>query len=208
MLARRVSVTFMVDMKYSETPADASGIYLAGGGTFGVPSDNKMNQIGDSTMYVITYEVPAYTHHSYAFVNGDNTNWSGKENLNGKSCATGYYDDRAFEAAESDLTLGPFCFGKCCSCDDGAQKVTVTFKLSILNQAVSDEGIYLAGQVEQCCRISIHGAFIFESVAFVGAAIFACTVILVYTVSQHVHRLVAADRQQTYMRSGKAAYQR
>jgi hypothetical protein len=145
MLARRVSVTFKVDMKYSEEAVDPAGIFLAGGGTFGVPGDNQMKQVGDSTVYILTYEVPAYTHHSYTFSNGGNTDWSGKEVLNGKSCATGYYDDRAFEVHETDRMLGPFCFGKCCACDDASEKLTITFKLTLLNLQVSDEGLYLAG---------------------------------------------------------------
>lgn len=106
MLSRRVAVTFLVDVG-ADTVADEAGIFIAGGGTFGMPGDNKMALVpGSQTVYTLTYEVPSFTHHFYTFTNGANQNWSGKEALNGGPCAVGQWDDRAFEAEESDITLG------------------------------------------------------------------------------------------------------
>ena len=144
MMAKRVSVTFLMDLGENKTSEE--GVFVAGGGTFGNPGDNRMALVrGSKTLYSLTFEVPAHTHHTYTFSNGADGDWQDKEDLKGATCAVGQWDDREFTVGESDLTLGPFCFGKCCSCGDPSKTVKATFKLAMLNKPVSDEGLYLAG---------------------------------------------------------------
>jgi hypothetical protein len=147
MLERRATVTFLVELDPDTDPVDDAGVYLAGGGTFGTPGDNKMVAVaGSDTRFTITYEVPAFTHHYYAFTNGAAADWSGKEALAGAPCAANEWDDRGFEAAESDMTLGPFCFGKCCTCSEGARDITMTLNV-ILENGVAAGGLFLTGGI-------------------------------------------------------------
>ena len=60
-----VKVIFLVDTE--GTTVSKAGMYLAGGGTFGKPGDNKMEQVGDTAIWQIVMDVTAWTHHRYDF---------------------------------------------------------------------------------------------------------------------------------------------
>ena len=139
---KKVKVTFLVDMAGANS-VEGSGVYLAGGGTFGVPGDNKMKVLRGK-LHTITMTLPAYSHHAFAFVNGMTSDWSGKEDISGLPCAAGQYNDREFTAGDGDMTVGPFCYGKCCACG-GAKTVKIKFLVNFINTEVAASGAFIAG---------------------------------------------------------------
>ena len=139
-----VKVTFLVDT--AGTSVSRSGMFLAGGGFFGMPGDNLMTQVGESDIWQIVMNVPAWTHHRYFFSNGDSLSFGGKEDLTDQPCATGDDIEREFEARDTAMTVGPFCLGKCCDCKSADGKmVQMTVKLAVINQVIAEDGLYLAG---------------------------------------------------------------
>lgn len=89
---------------------DSTGIFLAGGGTFGNPGDNPMTDLGNG-IWSITVSKPVGFNSNYIFTNGD-SGWGAKENISGLPCAVGPYDDRNLAPVYSDTTI-QHCFGTC-----------------------------------------------------------------------------------------------
>jgi len=130
---------------------DSTGIFLAGGGTFGNPGDNPMTDLGNG-IWSITVSKPVGFNSNYIFTNG-NSGWGAKENISGLPCAVGPYDDRNLAPVYSDTTI-QHCFG---TCDyDGAcpppptSFVDITFTLNTssiiqLGGTVDSTGIFIAG---------------------------------------------------------------
>ena len=130
---------------------DSTGIFLAGGGTFGDPGDNPMTDLGNG-IWSITVSKPVGFTSNYTFTNG-NSGWGAKENISGLPCAVGPYDDRNLAPVYSDTTI-QHCFG---TCDyDGAcpppptSFVDITFTLNTssiiqLGGTVDSTGIFIAG---------------------------------------------------------------
>ena len=110
-----VDVTFIVNTNKPNFTVDAAGIFLAGGGNFGVPGDNPMNDADADGIYEITVRVPEGFSSHYTFTNGACTDWSCKEDISGQSCADpNNFNDRFLPAVYSDTTLST-CFGECSS---------------------------------------------------------------------------------------------
>jgi len=130
---------------------DSTGIFLAGGGTFGNPGDNPMTDLGNG-IWSITVSKPVGFNSNYIFTNGD-SGWGAKENISGLPCAVGPYDDRNLAPVYSDTTI-QHCFG---TCDyDGTcpppptSFVDITFNLNTssiiqLGGTVDSTGIFIAG---------------------------------------------------------------
>ena len=91
----KVPVTFNVDM--SETTVSDSGVYLAGGGIFGGPGDNRMTlKEGTTSIYTYTFDLYQNTEAVFTFLNSNNPDWSGKENIVGLGCAYGNHTSPLF----------------------------------------------------------------------------------------------------------------
>jgi len=130
---------------------DSTGIFLAGGGTFGNPGDNPMTDLGNG-IWSITVSKPVGFTSNYTFTNGD-SGWGAKENISGLPCAVGPYDDRNLAPVYSDTTI-QHCFG---TCDyDGTcpppptSFVDITFTLNTssivqLGDTVDPTGMFIAG---------------------------------------------------------------
>ena len=109
-------VTFEVNMN-NETVAP-EGVYVAGGGYFGVPGDNPMTDADGDGTWTATIEVPHGFTGYYTFVNGNCADWSCKENLAGLPCAhPENYNDRQLTNV-TEATSVQTCFGQCT--DDGS----------------------------------------------------------------------------------------
>ena len=89
---------------------DPTGMFIAGGGTFGNPGDNLMTDLGND-LWSITFSKPVGFSSDYTFTNG-NSGWGAKENISGLSCAVPPFDDRNLAPVYSDTTI-QHCFGTC-----------------------------------------------------------------------------------------------
>jgi hypothetical protein len=89
---------------------DPTGMFIAGGGTFGDPGDNAMTDLGND-VWSITFTKPAGFSSDYTFTNG-NSGWGAKEDISGLPCAVAPFDDRNLAPVFSDTTI-QHCFGTC-----------------------------------------------------------------------------------------------
>lgn len=112
-----VNVTFKVDM--TQETVDPSGVFLAGGGTFGVPGDYPLyddgtngDEVAGDNIYTIIVPILENTGTDYTFSNGDNPDFSGKEFIGGQVCAEPPWDDRHIEVGVNDITVF-ITFGQC-----------------------------------------------------------------------------------------------
>ena len=109
-------VTFEVNMANETVSPD--GVFVAGGGYFGVPGDNPMTDADGDGTWTVTIEVPHGFTGYYTFVNGNCADWSCKENLAGLPCAhPEHYNDRQITNV-IEATSVQTCFGQCT--DDGS----------------------------------------------------------------------------------------
>ncbi len=147
-----VDVTFMVNTEMIEVAE--TGMFLAGGGTFGVPGDNPMYDDGthgdvtaDDGVYTLIYTLMNNQFTHYTFTNGDAGDWSGKENIAGQDCADpDNFNDRYIQVGVNDTTVNT-CYAQCT--DDGScgfvDLVNVTFRVDMQDEVVHDEGVFIAG---------------------------------------------------------------
>lgn len=147
MAADSVDVTFQVNAALVTT--DAAGLFLAGGGTFGNPGDNMMDDTDGDDVWTITVRLPKGMTTDYTFTNGNCPNWGCKENIGGMPCAVAPYNDRHFPGAWSDTTILA-CFGSCLS--DGTcvapTMINVTFQVDMSAETVDSSGVFLGGDFE------------------------------------------------------------
>jgi len=145
-LSQTVNVTFMVNMENEETSID--GVYLAGGGTFGLPGDNPMADPEMDDVWTITVSLEQGVGTYYTFTNGIcPVNWECKEMLAGLSCGDpSNFNDRYLPPVMSDTTLMT-CFGQCSTdgaCGAVADPVDVTFKVDMSDEVVGG-AMYVTG---------------------------------------------------------------
>ena len=108
-----VDVTFTLNVSSITSTGgtiDPTGMFIAGGGTFGNPGDNPMTDLGGG-VWSFTVTKPIGFTSDYTFTNG-NSGWGAKENISGLPCAVPPYDDRNLAPVYSDTTI-QHCFGTC-----------------------------------------------------------------------------------------------
>lgn len=108
-----INITFTLNSASIAT-ISPDGIFLAGGGTFGNPGDNPMDDTDGDGTYTITVRKPKGFTSDYTFTNGNCGDWSCKEDITGLSCAVAPYNDRHLPAVYSDTTIMA-CFAECTS---------------------------------------------------------------------------------------------
>jgi hypothetical protein len=134
-------VTFNVNMS-NETVAE-TGVFLAGGASFGVAGDNEMlDEDGDGT-YSISLMLDEGLQSHYTFLNGNCGDWSCKENLADLPCGdAAAYNDRFLPAVTGPTTIST-CFGQCSTdgtCEAGAEGAMVTFNVD-MNEYTGEFGM-------------------------------------------------------------------
>jgi len=147
-------VTFTVNMANEDTSAE--GVFLAGGGMFGLPGDNPMSDADMDDVWEITMEIdpssPDYEPH-YTFLNGNCGDWSCKENLGGLPCGDpGNFNDRILPDITGDMTI-MHCFAQCTTdgtCPDVGGPINVTFSVNMEEQTVAG-GVYITGAFDSWC---------------------------------------------------------
>ena len=108
-----VNVTFTLNVSSIISTGgtiDSTGMFIAGGGTFGNPGDYPMTDLGGG-VWSFTVTKPIGFTSDYTFTNG-NSGWGAKENISGLPCAVPPYDDRNLAPVYSDTTI-QHCFGTC-----------------------------------------------------------------------------------------------
>lgn len=127
-----VNITFHVNMNQYSTSAD--GVYLAGGGTFGNPGDNLMDDSDGDDIWSITVRRPRKESSDYTFTNGNCADYSCKEDIAGQMCAVAPFNDRRYELVDADTVILT-CFGECTTdtagCSPVAAPVNVTFRVDM-----------------------------------------------------------------------------
>ncbi len=138
-----VNITFHVNMK--QHTVAATGVYLAGGGTFGNPGDNEMTDPNADGVYSITVRLPKNITTDYTFTNGACGDWSCKENITGQSCAVAPFSDRRISNVSADTTILT-CFQECTTdtiCSTPPSAVNVTFRVDMTGQTF--DSVYVTG---------------------------------------------------------------
>lgn len=146
-----ISITFELNTESIDTVA-STGIFLAGGGNFGVAGDNPMADPDGDGIYTITVRRPVGFSSFYTFLNGNCPEWDCKEDLAGLSCADpGNFNDRFLPATTTDITIKA-CYGNCA--DDGTcegnvavmDSINITFELNTASiDTIDPSGLFLAG---------------------------------------------------------------
>ncbi len=144
------SVTFSVDMSLENV--NNSGVYITG---------DFMNHLGyadwstdilqlsneeGSNVYSITLSGIPNGSYNYKFINGNS--WGYDENLSGLPCSIsdGFGSFiRTFSITTGTTQVGPFCYEECEDCNF---PVSVLFKVDMTNEAISPNGVHIAGEFQ------------------------------------------------------------
>ncbi|MBL7942285.1 MAG: hypothetical protein JNM00_05945, partial [Flavobacteriales bacterium] len=142
-LMANIDVVFRVDM--SEQTVSPNGVHMAGG--FGVagypdwdPAGITLTDANADNIYETTLSLPENTYFEYKFINGNA--WGSDESLPGACNCNG---NRCLTTGNTNELRPVFCFGSCSFCDSNPQFRNITFFVDMQNQAVSANGVHLAG---------------------------------------------------------------
>ena len=138
--------TWQVNM--ANVTVDTTGVYVAGGAGMGAPGDHPMAMIPGTARYTKTLRKPSGWASDFTFLNGNCPSWGCKENLAGKPCAVGQFNDRGMSALTSDFRLRT-CFGECTtdgSCPAPATTQNITFQVDMTGLTGTFTNLYVSGQ--------------------------------------------------------------
>jgi len=149
-----VPVTFMLNMEMETV--DPTGVYVAGGASFGIPGQNELKDDGvapdvaaGDNVYSGTFPYKVLKNsgdQDYTFSNGDDTGWSQKENIAGQDCAVDPWNDRRMVVGETPIEITT-CFGQCST--DGSCAVLdsslITMRVNMADEDTHPEGVWVAG---------------------------------------------------------------
>jgi len=105
------------------------GFFIAGGGNFGNPGDNKLTDEDGDGIYTAVFEKKSGFESFYTFTNGASCGWDCKEDIAGQDCANAEnFNDRFMGPITEDTTIST-CFGICISCISAAQELHIDHSL-------------------------------------------------------------------------------
>ncbi len=133
------NVTFTVDMSREEV--SSAGVHLAGSFSNWDYTANPMTDDGTG-IFSVTLQLEENTTHTYRFVNGNNAD--GLEDVPsecGVMNGAGDYE-RELSLGTAPVILETVCFSRCENCPP---LHPVTFRVDMINQDVSVNGVHLAG---------------------------------------------------------------
>lgn len=144
LLAQTFAVTFQVDM--ATQTVSSNGVHIAGNFQQAAgfsnnwdPSATQLTQVGTSTVYAVTVNIPAGTY-EYKFINGNS--WGTDESVPG-TCATNGNRSVTITGA---TTVPVVCFGMCTPCPAGPiPKYSVTFQVDMQNFCGTFDSVTIAG---------------------------------------------------------------
>lgn len=142
------NVTFLVNME--GLTVSPNGVHVAGSFQGWSPSTTAMTDSNGDGIYEYTASVALGTSFQFKFINGNA--WAGSEAV---PAACGVADgfngfNRFVTAISADTTYGPVCFSACVDCGIVVEPtlVDVTFKVNMLNETVSPNGVHIAGNFQ------------------------------------------------------------
>lgn len=145
------AVTFTVNVGTQHITVAPTGIFIAGGGNFGVPGNFPLKDPDKDRIYSITFERPVGFTSFYTFTNGSCADYSCKENISGQACANAdNYNDRKMGPLTKDTIINT-CFGQCTNVSNCAVQVTrkVTFRVNMKTYPKPFVGVYVSGQFNE-----------------------------------------------------------
>ncbi len=141
------AVYITINLGTSHITVAPTGIYVAGGGNFGIPGDHPMTEV-QTDVWTITFEKPLGFSSYYSFTNGNCPDYSCKENIAGQSCANpGSFNDRFMGPINADTTFNT-CFGLCTEnldCSGGQAEGDITFNVDMNEYSGSFTQVYISG---------------------------------------------------------------
>ncbi|NOX48727.1 MAG: T9SS type A sorting domain-containing protein [Chlorobi bacterium] len=132
-----IAVTFRVNMSNETVSPD--GIHVAGSFQGWDPGATMMTDTGNG-IFEYTENIAEGEMVEFKFING--TQWGEDESVPA-GCAQN--NNRFITVPVQDTVLTAFCFGSCFPCGDA---VTVTFRVDMSEQAVSLDGVHIAGSFQ------------------------------------------------------------
>ena len=142
------TVTITINVGTNHIPVSADGIYIAGGGNFGVPGDFPLTDMDGDGVYTIVLERPVGFSSFYAFANGACADFTCKEDLTNQECAfPDNFNDRFMEPVMQDTVINT-CYALCTDetlCADGAVFGEVTFRVDMNEYADPFTTVFVSG---------------------------------------------------------------
>ena len=145
------AIKFTVNLGTQHITVAPTGIFIAGGGNFGVPGNFPLKDADKDGIYSITFERPIGFTSYYTFTNGACADYSCKEIISGQACANAdNYNDRKMGPFTKDTILNT-CFGQCTTTASCGVQVTrkVTFRVNMKSYTKSFVGVYVSGQFNE-----------------------------------------------------------
>ncbi len=151
--ADTVEITINVNMALAGG-ADSSGVFLAGGSSFGAPGTNQLlDPDGDGIFTIVVKRPKGFSSH-YTFANGNCPNYSCKENIAGLPCADpSNFNDRFMPAVMNDTTIST-CFGACSTdgtCPSPPDTSDIIFSVDMNEYGSSFTEVQLNGSFNNWC---------------------------------------------------------
>lgn len=142
--------TFTINVGTSNINVSPDGIFIAGGGNFGAPGDNPLNDDDGDGIYSITLERSINFSSFFTFTNGACPDFSCKENIEGQDCADpNNFNDRFVDLAAGDVELNT-CFAICTETNDNCGMVAapgnITFQVDMNSFGGSFTEVFIFGQ--------------------------------------------------------------
>lgn len=141
------SIRLTVQLGAQHIQVAPTGLFIAGGGNFGVPGDYPLLDPDKDGVYSITLERPKGFTSFYTFTNGSCADYSCKENIAGQPCANpDNYNDRKMGPFNQDTTLST-CFGQCTTtaqCGVVAKR-KVSLKVNMTGYSKPFVNVYVSG---------------------------------------------------------------
>lgn len=140
---------FLLTINLGAQAVDVSeeGLYIAGGGNWGVPGDNRLQDDDGDQIYSASYELPVGFESFYTFTNGACGDFSCKEDIAGQACSDpDNFDDRFMGPFTEDTTINT-CFGVCTDntdCESGGA-TQVTFSVDMNDYAGDYTAVFVSG---------------------------------------------------------------
>ncbi|RMG81544.1 MAG: T9SS C-terminal target domain-containing protein [Bacteroidetes bacterium] len=141
-----VRITFNVGATHITVSPD--GLFLAGGGNFGIPGDFPLSDPdGDGVHSLVVERQKGFSSH-YTFTNGACGDFSCKEDISGQDCADpASFNDRFLPPVTQDTTINT-CFGICTTdtnCGSLGDPGDVTFQVDMSGYTEPFTTVYVSG---------------------------------------------------------------
>lgn len=141
------SVRITINLGTNHIVASDQGVFIAGGGNFGIPGDFPLSDGDGDGVYSITLERPVGFFSYFTFTNGNCPDYSCKENVAGQDCSNpDNFNDRDMGPITQDTVINT-CFGLCTT-DTNCGSVEIsstTFSVDMSDYTGGFVNVYLSG---------------------------------------------------------------